>query len=142
MPAACSVAHHRLELQHLLAALAAGGVGVVRGEEADRVVAPVVRQAALDQVVVLDELVHRHQLDRGDAELRAGGRSIAGCAMPAYVPRISSGMSGCGHRQALDVRLVDDRLVVRRARVPVVLPVEERVDDDRLRHVRRAVGWC
>ena len=36
---------HRLELLHLLAAGAAGGVGVVRGEEADGVVAPVVAQA-------------------------------------------------------------------------------------------------
>jgi hypothetical protein len=33
---------HRLELQHLLPAGAVGGVPVVRGEEADGVVAPVV----------------------------------------------------------------------------------------------------
>ena len=66
--------HHRLELRDLLAALAAGGVLVVRGEEADRVVAPVVAQPALDQMRVVDELVHRQQLDRGDAELGAGSR--------------------------------------------------------------------
>ena len=59
---------HRLELLHLLAAVAAGGVGVVRGEEADGVVAPVVAQAPLRQVAVVHELVHRHQLDRGHAE--------------------------------------------------------------------------
>ena len=39
----------------------------VRGEEADRVVSPVVTQAAVDQVVVVDELMDRHQLHRGDA---------------------------------------------------------------------------
>src|SRR3984885_4013363 len=33
---------HRLELGHLLAAEAGGGAGVVRGEEADGVVAPVI----------------------------------------------------------------------------------------------------
>ena len=44
-----------------------------------------------------------------------------------------------GHRQALDVGLVDDRLVVRRLRRAVDAPVEVRVDDDGLRHVRRRV---
>jgi hypothetical protein len=39
---------------------------------------------------------------------------------------------GMGHRQTAHVRLVDDGLVVRRVRVAVVLPVEERVDHDRL----------
>ena len=47
---------------------------VVRGEEADRVVAPVVAQAPVEQRAVVDELVHRHQLDRGHAELLAGAR--------------------------------------------------------------------
>ncbi len=49
-------------------------VGVVRREEADRVVAPVVAQAPLGQAVVGDELVHRHQLDRGHTQLRSGAR--------------------------------------------------------------------
>src|SRR3712207_7256254 len=40
---------------------------------------------------------------------------------------------GVGHRQALDVGLVDDGLVVRRPRRPVHAPVEVRVDDDGLR---------
>jgi hypothetical protein len=41
----------------------------VRREELDRVVAPVVRQPALDQVAVVHEGVDRQQLDRGDAEV-------------------------------------------------------------------------
>lgn len=36
-----------------------------------------------------------------------------------------------GHRQALDVRLVDDGVVVLVAQRPVVAPVEVGVDDDR-----------
>ena len=55
--------HHRLEFLHLLAALAERGIGVLRGEETDGVVAPVVRQALVDQRAVVDELVHRHQFD-------------------------------------------------------------------------------
>ena len=84
----------------------------MRREEADRVVAPVVRQALVDQVGVVDELVHRHQLDRGDAELGEvlDDRRVA--RSPAYVPRISSGTPGWVIGEALDVRLVDDRLVV------------------------------
>ena len=65
---------HGLELLDLLAGLTlrglatAGGVRRVRGEEAEGVVAPVVAQPLVEQRAVLDELVHRHQLDRGDPE--------------------------------------------------------------------------
>jgi hypothetical protein len=62
--------HHRLELLGH-AERVARRVQVVRREERDRVVAPVVAQPLGVEVVVVDELVHRHQLDRGDAE--AGG---------------------------------------------------------------------
>ena len=60
---------HGLELGDLSAAVAGRAVLAVRGEEADAVVAPVVPQALLLQVAVLDELVHRQQFDRGDAEV-------------------------------------------------------------------------
>src|SRR5262245_60845626 len=43
-------------------------VTVMRREESDRVVAPVVGQAALDEDRLGDGLVYRHQLDRGHAE--------------------------------------------------------------------------
>ena len=73
MPGRVQRLDHRLELLHLAdgtrrAPGVVDGVAVVRGEEGDRVVAPVVAQAALDEVVVVDELVHRHQLDGRDAE--------------------------------------------------------------------------
>jgi len=48
---------HRLELGDLLAPLAAGGVFIVRGEKADRVITPVVPQPPLDQVGVVNELM-------------------------------------------------------------------------------------
>ena len=61
--------HHSLELPHLLAAGAGRGVERVRGEVADRAVAPVVREPALDQVALVGDVVDRQQLDGGDAEL-------------------------------------------------------------------------
>ena len=122
---------HGAELLHLLAP--DRRVRLVRREEPDRVVAPVVAQSALDQPVVVDELVHRHQLDRGDAELlqvldhrRVPDRAVGAAQFlgDARVP----------HRQTLDVRLVDDRVVVRDPRQRVVAPVEVRVDHDALGH--------
>jgi hypothetical protein len=131
-------ADHALELLHVLPGRGVAGVLVVRREEADRVVAPVVAQALLLQGVVLHELVHREQFDRGDAEVvevldRRRVRD-AGVGAPQLLRD-----ARVGHGQALDVGLVDDRLVVGRLRWPVDAPVEERVDDDRLRHVRRRV---
>ena len=129
---------HRLELLHLLAALAGGGVGVVRREEPDRVVAPVVRQPLVHQRGVLHELVHRHQLDRGDAELREvvdRGR----VRDPGVRAADLLGHAGVGHREALDVRLVDDGVVVLVLRRAVAAPVEERVHDDRQHVVAEAV---
>ena len=55
----------------------------VRREVADRVVAPVVAQAALDEMAVVHEVVDRQQFDRGDAELLSGTRCDAGCASAA-----------------------------------------------------------
>ena len=134
------VADHRLELLHLAARPAVRlRVGVVGGQERDGVVAPVVREALLLQVVVGDELVHRHELHRGDAQVlqvldhhrvrqaRVGAAQLLGDA-------------GVLDGEALDVRLVDHGLVVGDARVAVAAPVEERVDDHGLRHERRRVG--
>ena len=46
-----------------------GAVGPVRGEETDAVVTPIIAQAPLQQVGVLDELVDRHQLDSRHPEV-------------------------------------------------------------------------
>ncbi len=60
--------HHALELEHLLARRAARGVERMRGEEADRAVAPVVREPALGEELLVGDVVHREQLDRGHTE--------------------------------------------------------------------------
>ena len=40
----------------------------IRGEKADRIVAPVIHQPAFEQMAIVDRRMDRQQLDRGDAE--------------------------------------------------------------------------
>ena len=128
--------HHRLEL-----AFGARGRRVVlmRGEVADRVVAPEVAQTLLDEMPVVHEVVHRHQLHRRDAEAlqivddRRGGES----RVRAAILRRHIGML---HREAAHVHLVDDRVVPRRTRTAVIAPGERRIDHLALRHAQRVVA--
>ena len=138
-PGAVQRLDHVLELEHRVARSAARAVRRVRRQVAERVVAPVVAQPALDQEVLGHEVVHRHELERGHAQLlqvlddhRVRERRIR----PAHV----LGDVGMARGEALDVRLVDHRVVPVGTRRPVLTPVEERVDDHRARHVGRAVA--
>ena len=137
MPGLVQRPHHRLELQHLFAALPRAGVGGVRGQVGDRVVAPVVGQPPGDHRVLGHELVHRHQLDRGDAQAQqmVDDRRVA---QPRVGAALFLGHGGVAHGEAAHMRLVDHGLVVRRAGQPVVAPLEERVDH----HVLRHEGGC
>ena len=138
-PGAVHGPHHRLELLHLGAAGGVGiGVFVVGREEPDRVVAPVVAQTLLLQGGVLDVLVHRHQLDRGDAE--RGQHVDDGRMVETRVgAAVGLGDLWMQFRQSTNVRLVDDRLVVGMPRWPILLPVEERADHDRGHRVAEGV---
>ena len=116
---------HALELAHLLAAVARRGVGRVRREEADRGVAPVVRQPLRVEEVLVGDVVHRQQLDRRDAErLQVRDRVLGG--QPGVRPAQVLAHARAQLREALDVRLVDHGLVPRRAQPAVALPVEAR----------------
>ena len=129
--------HHRLELGDLAAGLAGpdgGGVPVVRGEEADRVVAPVVRQPPRDQERLGHVLVHGQQLDGGDAEVtqvRDGGF----VAQAGVGPAQRRGNVRMAHGEALDVDLVQDRVRVAVPGPLIVLPAERRVHDQAPGHV-------
>ena len=61
-------------------------------------------------------------------------------AMPRYVPRKLGRHVGMAHRDALDVGLVDDRVLPRHLRQPVVPPLEPVLDDGAERGERRAVA--
>ena len=100
----------------LLALLAAVRVFVMRCEEAEGVVPPVVAQALLEQMRVVHELVHGQQLERGDAELsqvvderRVGDARVGAAQVCRHV--------GIHHRVALEVGLDDHGVAPRRARV-------------------------
>jgi hypothetical protein len=124
--------HHLLEVVH-------GAVARVGREEAERVVAPVVGEVALHQHAVVDEVLHREELDRGHAEglqviqhlLDAQSRE------PALRLRRHVRMAA---RVAGDVHLVDEAVVGRVVRPAVVAPVEVRVDHLALGHHRGAVA--
>ena len=130
--------HHALELLHLLAELTGGRVSVVRREEPDRVVAPVVAEALVEQRVVVHELVHGHQLDGRDADalvvLDHGRMSERGVGAPGIFRDVRVELG-----ETLDVGLVDHRLGVGDARMTITGPVEERVDHDAEHHVRGGV---
>src|SRR6185437_3990878 len=104
--------HHRLELGDLTAGLAGpygGRVAVVRGEVADGVVAPVVRQAPADQERFGHVLVHGQQLHGGDAQVeqvRDGG--VVG--QTGVGPAQLGGDVRVAHGEALDVDLVQHRV--------------------------------
>ena len=104
----------------------------VRGEVADRAVAPVVRQAALGEEVLVGDVVDRQQLDRRHAErAEVLDRRFRRQARIGAAQVVANGRMQL--REALDVGLVDDGVVPGRARRRVALPVEARVDDDALR---------
>ncbi len=135
MPAACRSADGLA--QFVRAVLQVRGLG---REERQRVVAPVVAQAAFQQVAVLQEGVHRQQLDRGDAqalqvldEARVGQRRGGAAQRLAQVLAL--------HRDAAQVGLVDDAVGPGGARRLAVAPVEWQVlDHHGLGHGRRAVA--
>ena len=71
------------------------GIARVRREERDGVVAPVVGQPAAQQVVVIQEGVHRQQLDRGHPERADVAAAPRAWTSPAKVPRNASSTCGC-----------------------------------------------
>ena len=132
---------HRLELGHLPARLPGpdlGRVAGVRGEEAQGAVAPVVREPPGSQEAVVDVVVDRQQLDRGNSErpqvVQGSRRGEAGVG-PAQGLR-NAGMSPA---EALDVGLVDDRVGVGDRRRSIAAPVEAVLENQAARHARRRI---
>ena len=97
--------HHRLELVDLAAGLPGpnrGRIGLMRSEVADRVVAPVVRQSALQQERLGNAFMHRQQLDRGHPEIGqvGDGRFVAQAGVRSAQLRRDARMA---RGEALDV---------------------------------------
>ena len=96
------------------------------GKEIKRVVSPKVCQALIDQGAIIEMKMHRQYLQRGDTQIQEmidncfGGQTCVGA--PAIIRDI-----GMLHRGAADVRFVNQRLMPRRPRWPIVAPGECRV---------------
>ncbi len=110
----------------------------MRGEERERVVAPVVAHAALLSRGLGDELVDGEQFDRGDAE-RTQVLDRGRMAEARVRAALLLGDVGMGPGEPAHVQFVDHRVVPRDIRAMVVVPVELVVDHGAARHARRGV---
>ena len=100
----------------------------VGAEKADRVVAPVVRQAHPGQAQFIDTLVHRQQAHRRDAQaLQVGEGSVGAQSRVAAAHRF--GHAGVQLGESLDMQFVEHGVGQWRVQRPVVTPIEMVVDD-------------
>lgn len=83
---------------------------MLQGEVANRVVAPVIALALVDQMAVVNETVDRHQFDRGDAKVlevldhRCGGEAGISTAQGSWHFRVLE-------RETAHMQLVDHHFV-------------------------------
>ena len=131
--------HHRLELGHLLAHLATAGILTMWRKKSDRVVAPIINQAALNQPFVIDMGVDRQEFHRSDPEiLQVSDRRFApqaGIGAAQLLRNIRPKLC-----ETFYMHLVNHRLSQRRSRLAVVAPIKCIVDHDRLGHAPGVVA--
>ena len=117
-------------------------IAVRRGEEAQRIVSPIVPQALGEQVVVVREPVDREKFDRRDPErLHIADNLLVAEALEGAAQGLGNGRVKL--REAAHVRFVDDRArpwdgAAKRRRSS---PFRARIDDDTFRHRGGAVGF-
>ncbi len=134
-PGRVQLADHRLELEERRHRREIGRLG---REEADGVVAPVVAEPLVQEMAVLDEGVHGHQLQGRHAELlevldhRGRAEGGVGAALPL-------GDIGAQLCQPLHMGLVDDRALPGDLRRPIIAPGEGGIDHHAFGHARGIV---
>jgi hypothetical protein len=120
---------HLLEFADLTTTFAGAGVFVVWREKADRVVAPIIAESAVDQMPIVDELMHGHQFDGAHterAEIVDGIRVRESGIRAAELRRDIRHPRG----EAFDVQLVNLRQMQRGVGATVVTPIEGVVHHD------------
>ncbi|CFM33239.1 Uncharacterised protein [Bordetella pertussis] len=119
--------------------LAVGQIGRLGREVRQGVVAPVVAQPAFDQGAVLQEGMHRHQFQRGDAQpvemVDEAGVGQGGAGAADGFAQVAA-----QHGHAAHVRFVDDRVRPRRGGAPRCAPVERRLGHHGFGHAGGAVA--
>ncbi len=138
MPASCSARTIALNSRTRALALLDRRIRRVRRKKPDAVVAPVIPEAAVDDVAFAHEMVHGKEFNRGHAE-RAQVLDRRAMAEPRVRAANLLGHVGVSRRKSLDVKFVDDRVGKRPAWTSVAAPIERRIDHDRSRNEGRAV---
>ncbi len=121
-------ADHLFELAHAAFGVARGGVLVVRGEEADGVVAPVVGEAFFEQELVVQMLVDGQELEAGDAEVLQVADDLR-AGQPGVGAAQTGGHARMGAGEAFDVQFVEHGVRPGDERALVAPPVEVAGDD-------------
>ena len=117
-----------------------GSVARIRREKADRAIAPIVFEALLEQIIVVDEGMDRHELDGRDAERLDVVHDGLGAEPGVKAPELLVDL-GVQLGEAFDMRLVDDGGFPRNVSAPILaVPIEVWIDDDGLRDEGRAVA--
>src|SRR5205085_4200278 len=101
---------HALEFPYMAASNRRGGIANIGSKKADRIVAPVVGEASILQMFIVDELLNGEQLNGGHSQGKqmvddgGGGQ----CSIGSTLRFRDVGVSG---REALDVHFIDNCFV-------------------------------
>ena len=133
------ISHHSFELDDFRPRFPVARVARMRRKKTDGVVAPVIRQATIDQRFVVQMRVHRQKLDCGHAQIFqiADHFFIRDCGVSASQFLRNLPPKFC---ESLHVRFINHRFGKRPVRFLIIAPFECRIDNDRLRHRPRVVA--
>ena len=128
-------AHHCAELINDRLAVDASRIAGFRGEESERVVAPVVGAATAHQSFFVEKTVYREQVDCRDAQsfevLKHGFRGEPGKASAQFV-RHARMLAG----SPFDMDFVEDGFGPGSVRRAIIAPIKSLIDDARFQAVR------
>ena len=126
--------HHQFEILDVPDASLERGVPIVRRKKADCAVTPVIVQAPLYQIHIVDELLNRHQLNGGDTKPLeiVDNRRLRQTQIGASKLRGNAGMLD---GKALDMSFIDHCHVPWRPKRFVIAPIETGIHDNRSRDV-------
>ena len=114
-------------------------VALVEREEADGVVAPIVGEALVGQERLVQEHLHRQQLDAGHAQVAQGAEHLVARESGKGAAKM---FRHCGvrHGEATHMRFIEDRLVPGHAHRAGLGPLKAGIDHHALRHEGCAVA--
>ena len=120
--------HHHLELLNGVLLNMPGCVSAGRGKISQRIVTPVVREPPIEQVSVVEEIVHWFQFDRGDPEIgQMFDHRLR--SQPCVCAPESLRQSRVQLCKSFHMQLIHDGFVPWRPRMSIISPGKCRIDD-------------